>query len=96
MIDNLENKISLTDIATAFGYSETHLNALFIKRTSFSLIKYYNQLKMQKACNYLQFSDMKIKEIAFRLNYYDPFHFSKTFYKEMRITPKEYRKKYKD
>jgi len=55
---------------------------------------YYNQLKIQRACSYLQFSDLKIKEIAFRLGYYDPFHFSKSFKKETRLTPKEYRQKY--
>ena len=96
MKDNLENKLSLADISNAVGYSTTHLNVLFTKRTSFSPIEYYNQLKIQRACNYLQFSDLKIKEIAFRLKYYDPFHFSKAFVKEMEITPKEYRKRYQD
>ena len=96
MKDNLENKLSLADISNAVGYSATHLNVLFTKRTSFSPIEYYNQLKIQRACTYLQFSDLKIKEIAFRLKYYDPFHFSKAFYKEMEITPKEYRKRYQD
>jgi AraC-like DNA-binding protein len=58
-------------------------------------MEYYNQLKIQRACSFLQFStDMKIKEIAFRLGYFDPFHFSRAFRREMGITPKEYRKKY--
>ncbi len=96
MKDNLENKISLEDIANAVGYSCSHLNTLFIQRISFSPIEYYNQLKIQRACSYLQFSKLKIKEIAFRLNYYDPFHFSNAFHKEMEITPKEYRKRYQD
>jgi AraC-like DNA-binding protein len=38
---------------------------------------------------------LKIKEIAFRLGYFDPFHFSKAFHAEMEITPAEYRKHYK-
>lgn len=96
MKENLENKVSLEDIAHAVGYSSSHLNTLFSQRTSFSPIEYYNQLKVQRACSYLQFSTLKIKEIAFRLNYYDPFHFSKAFHKEMEITPKEYRKRYQD
>jgi len=96
MKDNLENKTSLEDIACAVGYSTSHLNALFTQRTSLSPIEYYNQLKIQRACSYLQFSELKIKEIAFRLSYYDPFHFSKAFHKEMEITPKEYRKRYQD
>lgn len=96
MKENLENKISLSDISAAVGYSVSRLSMLFMQRTSFSPVEYYHQLKIRRACNYLQFSDLKIKEIAFRLNYYDPFHFSKAFNKEMGITPKEYRKRYKD
>ena len=96
MKENLENKISLPDISKAVGYSASRLNTLFLKRTSFSPVEYYHQLKIQRACNYLQFTDLKIKEIAFRLKYYDPFHFSKAFNREMGITPKEYRRKYKD
>jgi AraC-like DNA-binding protein len=95
MKDNLENKITLSDIANAMSYSASHLNALFLQRTSFSPIEYYRQLKIQRACNYLQFSDLKIKEIAYRLKYYDPYHFTKAFIQEMGITPKEYRRRYK-
>lgn len=94
--DNLENKISLKDIANAVGYSSSHLTTLFTQRTSFSPMVYYNQLKIQRACSFLQFSDLKIKEIAFRLGYYDPFHFSNAFIKEMGITPREYRKRYRE
>jgi len=94
MKNNLENRITLEDIATAVGYSSSHLTTLFSQKTSYSPIVYYNQLRIQRACSFLQFSELKIKEIAFRLGYYDPFHFSKAFHKEMRITPKEYRKRY--
>jgi len=96
MKDNLENKISLNEIAQNIGYSSSHLNSLFTQRTSFSPIEYFNQLKIQRACSYLQFSELKIKEIAFRLKYYDQFHFSKAFASEMGISPKEYRKRYND
>ncbi len=96
MKNNLENKISLQDIANFVGYSQSHLNTLFVQRTSYSPIEYYNQLKIQRACSYLQFSKLKIKEIAFKLGYYDPFHFSKAFHKEMEITPKEYRERYQE
>lgn len=96
MKDNLEERITLEDIANAVGYSSSHLNTLFAKKTSYSTMVYYNQLRIQRACTYLQFSDLKIKEIAFRLGFYDPFHFSKSFLKEMGISPKEYRKKYNE
>jgi AraC-like DNA-binding protein len=96
MKDNLENKITLDEIASSVGYSSSHLIMLFTQKTSFSPMEYFNQLKIQRACSFLQFSDLKIKEIAFRLGYYDPFHFSKAFLKEMEITPKEYRRRYQE
>jgi AraC-like DNA-binding protein len=96
MKENLENKMTLEDIAQNAGYSASHLGSLFVSKTSYPPMVYYNQLKIQRSCSYLQFSDLKIKEIAFRLGYYDPFHFTKAFRKEMNITPKEYRRRYKD
>ena len=95
MKENMENQITLEDIAQHVGYSASHFSALFSERTSYAPMEYYNQLKIQRACSFLQFSDLKIKEIAFRLGYYDQFHFSKAFNKEMEITPKEYRRRYK-
>lgn len=96
MKDNLENKTTLKDIADAVGYSASHLTALFIRKTTYSPIQYFNQLRIQRACSYLQFSELKIKEIAFKLCYYDPFHFSKAFIKEMGLTPREYRRRYNE
>jgi AraC-like DNA-binding protein len=96
MKDHLEDKITLNDIAQFAGYSSSHLVTLFTQKTSYSPMEYYNQLRIQKACSYLQFSGMKIKEIAFQLGFYDPFHFSKAFLKEMGITPREYIRRYRE
>ncbi|MDR1525709.1 MAG: AraC family transcriptional regulator [Tannerella sp.] len=96
MKDNLENRITLDDIAGSVGYSTSHFVSIFTRKTSFSPIEYYNQLRIQKACSLLQFSDLKIKEISFRLGFYDPFHFSKAFVKEMEISPREYRRRYQE
>lgn len=96
MKENLEEKITLKEIAEHAGYSTSRFGTLFTEKTSYPPMDYYNQLKIQRACSYLQFSDLKLKEIAFRLGYYDAFHFSKAFKQEMEITPKEYRKRYKN
>src|SRR5690554_5637608 len=94
MKQHVEDKLSLEDIATAVNYSPNYFGILFKEKTSYSPIEYFNQLKIQRSCSLLQFTDLKIKEIAFRLGYYDAFHFSRAFTKEMEISPKEYRKRY--
>jgi AraC-like DNA-binding protein len=95
MKEHLESKLTLKEVADHCGYSVSRFTTLFIEKTSYSPIVYYNQLKIQRACSYIQFSDLQLKEIAFRLGYYDPYHFSKAFKQEMGITPREYRKGYK-
>jgi len=95
MKEHLEHRTTLEDISHQVGYSTSYFAKVFSERTSYSPMDYYCQLRIQRACNYLQFTDMKIKEIAFRLQFYDPFHFSRAFVKEMGITPKEYRKRYR-
>ena len=96
MKKNLENKITLEDIAHYAGYSTAHFGKLFAKKISFPPMEYYMKQKIQRSCYYLQFLDLKIKEIAFRLGFSDQFHFSREFKKEMGITPKEYKKWYSE
>jgi AraC-like DNA-binding protein/quercetin dioxygenase-like cupin family protein len=95
MKNNLTTKITLHEIAQYAGYSSSYFGTLFLEKTSFTPMEYYNQLKIQKSCSLLQFSTMKIKEIAYHLGYYDPFHFSKSFRLVMEISPREYRLRYK-
>jgi transcriptional regulator GlxA family with amidase domain len=96
MKDHLEEKISLSDIARHVGYSVPGFNVIFSQKNLITPIAYYNQLRIQRACSYLQFSDLKIKEIAFRLKFYDQFHFSKIFRQEIGISPREYRQQHLD
>lgn len=95
MKNNLTTKITLHEIAQHVGYSSSHFGALFLEKTASTPMDYYNQLKIQHSCSLLQFSTMKIKEIAYHLGYYDPFHFSKSFRAVMEISPREYRLRYK-
>ncbi|WP_029906750.1 AraC family transcriptional regulator [Prevotella sp. 10(H)] len=96
MKNNLEEQITLDDIVEHVKYSKSRFISLFKEKTSYSPIVYYNQLRIQRACAYLQFSELKLKEISFRLGFYDPFHFSRAFQQQMEISPSEYRKRYKD
>ena len=95
MKDHLEEKITLKEIADTAGYSVPRINILFHKEIGASPMEYLTKLKIQRSCTYLVNSTLKIKEIAFRLNYFDQFHFSKVFLKEMKQTPSEYRKRKK-
>lgn len=83
--------LTLEEIAKFVHLSASHFSSLFKKKTGFSPIEYFNQLKMQKACQYLLFSDLRVKEIAFKLGIEDPYYFSRLFTKTMGMPPNEYR-----
>jgi AraC-like DNA-binding protein len=92
MHTHIEDKITLSELASVVGCSVSHFSMLFKKRTSCSPIEYYNNLKIQKACQMLKFSNMHIKEIANILHYDDQYYFSRIFRKIMGISPLYYRK----
>ena len=91
MQNNLSKVITIHDIANAVNLSTSHIGALFKKKTGFSLIEYFNQLKTQKACQYLLFTDLRINEIALELGIEDPYYFTRMFTKIIGSSPAKYR-----
>lgn len=95
MNEHINQSFSIDYLAAQLNYSVSHYSNLFKKKTGFSPIHYFNQLKVQKACQYLYFTDMSIKEICFKIGIDDPYYFSRLFKKIMGISPINYRKEHK-
>lgn len=93
MEQNLDKKLSLNEIGDEAGYSPSYLTTLFRKKTGYSPLSYFSHLKIGKACEYLDYSKFKIKEISFRMGYTDPYYFSKDFQKKIGLSPRNYRKR---
>ncbi len=91
MEQNLDKKLNLNEIAEESGYSPSYLTTIFRKGTGYSPLSYFSHLKISKACEYLDFTKLKIKEISFRMGYSDPYYFSKDFQKKMGLSPRNYR-----
>ena len=90
---HIDKTLSLQEIANAVNLSVSHFAAIFKKSTGFSIIEYFNHLKTQKACQYLQFTDLRVNEIADRLGIEDPYYFSRMFTKIVGVSPNKYRGK---
>lgn len=95
MNNHLNASLTLNDIASFCNCSVSYFSLLFKKATTRTPIEYYNYLKMQRACQLLDFTTMNIKEIAISLNIEDPFYFSRVFKKVMGLSPHDYRNKKK-
>jgi len=93
MQQNISQLLSLDELAKLVNFSTSHYSALFRKKTGFSPIEYFNHLKIQKACQFLHFTDLRVKEIADKLGIEDPYYFSRMFSKLMGVSPNQYRGK---
>lgn len=93
MRENVENNLSLDNLALHFNLSTSHFCARFQKETKLSPIKYFISLKIEKACQYIELSNMKISDIFPKLGFQDGAYFSRMFSKIMGISPTKYRER---
>ena len=95
MRENVENNLSLEQLSNHFNLSTSHFCARFQQETKLSPIKYFITLKIEKACQYIELSKMKISDIYPKLGFQDAAYFSRTFAKIMGISPTRYREREK-
>jgi len=93
MRENIERKLKVEDIASGVGISAPHLSMVFQESTGQSPINYLMGLRIQLACQYLDFTEMRINQVCHRVGYEDAYYFTRTFTKIMGQSPKEYRKR---
>lgn len=91
MKENIGKKVTLQELADNLGYSASHFSAIFTQRMGNSPLNYFNQLKIQKACQLLDFTDMKINQVCFKVGIEDNFYFSRLFRKIMGMSPQAYK-----
>ncbi len=91
LLDNLDKKFTLDEIASKFNYSKSYLHTMFKAKTSYPLLVFFNFKKVQKACELLNYTDLSIKEISYKVGFDDPFYFSRIFKKIMGKSPRNYK-----
>jgi AraC family transcriptional regulator, arabinose operon regulatory protein len=91
MYANLHRTLSRDEICKHAGLSSAQLNRLFASYLHRSPMGYFIELKMSWAISMITSTLMSVKEIAYRLGFGDPFHFSVMFKKRFGVSPKVYR-----
>lgn len=91
---NIENGISVKDVASHFGYHENHVSRVFKASYGMGLKAYISKLKLEYAQNLLLTSLYTVKQIAMLLSFESENHFIKFFKYHLNITPTEYRNNY--
>ena len=88
-------KIYLDSIAAILGISPTYLSRLFKKDSGDSIQDYINQVRTDRAANLLIYSDESLPDIAVYVHFPSQSYFGKIFLKYKKMTPKQYRDRYK-
>ena len=70
----------------------TDFSTVFKKKTGLSPLAYFNQLKVQHACELLKKTDLKMNQICYKVGIEDSLYFSRLFSKIIGMSPTEYRK----
>lgn len=90
--DSFDSDLSLQQVANSFQMSDSQLSRIFKEETGKNFSEYLIEYRMKKAREWLEYTDMSIKEIAERLRYTNVQNFSRTFKQISGVPPGEYRK----
>lgn len=84
--------LTLNEVAQRNHVSPNYLSYLFKKNTGFNLWEYVIKLRMEESRRLILHTDLRRYEIAERVGYESPEHFSKIFKKYFGISPSEMKK----
>ena len=89
--ENYSQQIDFASVAEAHAVSAPYLSRLFHEYAGVSPSRYLTAYRMEQARKLLRDSRLSIGEIATRVGYPDPFHFSKTFKNCEGVSPSQFR-----
>ena len=91
MHTQLEQDLSLKEIAAASYLSPFHFVRVFKKLTGTTPYAYLASIRTHRAQSLLAESDLSVTEISSRVGYSSPSHFSKAFRQATGLTPRAFR-----
>jgi AraC-like DNA-binding protein len=93
--ENFDKHITIPLLARQAGINEAKLKEGFKELFGHSIHAYLLQLRLEKAKQLLQNSDLSVTDITYHIGYSHVTHFTTMFKKETKLTPTEWRKKYR-
>ena len=87
-----DNSMSLVSVADHIGINPTYLSAFIKEQVGESFLNYVLNLRMERAKEYLQTTNLSLQEIAVRIGYANSGVFLRVFKKKYGLTPGAYRR----
>lgn len=92
---NYRSEIRVEQMAKYLNMSESNFYVAFKKHFGIPPIAYINKFRISVAEEMLKKTDDTITEIASSVGIHDPIYFNKLFHRAYQVSPREYRKRYK-
>ena len=89
--NNYKNDISLDDVSREIDISPYYFSKIFKEAMGENFIEYLTNIRIEKAKELLDNTDMSMKEICIEVGYSNPNYFSRIFKKNVGVTPTEYK-----
>lgn len=91
---NYNKRLSLYDYSLKYHYNLSYLSQMFKKINNMNFIDYLVYVRICKAKELIQSSDLSLVEIAKHIGYDDYCHFSKLFKKYVKCSPRYFKENY--
>ena len=92
MQENLEEEIGVAGVAQALALSPTYLGVIFRRHTGRSPSDYLIDLRLERAKEYLEHTEMSVMDVCVALGY-TPSYFSRLFKRQTGHAPSEHRRR---
>jgi len=91
VFNNYNRQITLEEISDIAIMTPTAFCRYFKQSTNKTFNNFLNEFRVAKTCQYLQNSNLSIRDICFEVGFQSPTNFNRTFKHLKLMTPKEYR-----
>ena len=91
IMEQMDREIDFARLAGEFGLSLSGLRKKFLRVTGMPPGRYHQQIRLNRACEWLRHSDLTVSEISRRLGYDCVFYFSKLFKRKTGQSPTGFR-----
>ena len=90
MDKNIYGNLSIKEICNTVNYGKTFASNTFKNTTGYSIMQYYNTLKIAEAKMMIREGGVNFTQISNRLCFDNPHYFTRVFKRVTGMTPKEY------
>ncbi len=88
--------ITTAELAKEFFLSEYYFCHFFKAETGMTPVSYINKFRIEKSTVYIKTTNENLTQIALKVGFEDSNYFSKIFKKHKGMSPREYKKRYKE